>query len=768
MTQASLDQYGDQYLPRKYLKYLLSDNDFKKISAAGANTKLDLDYLNKRKDIPKGIRELIHGEIKDPAFLASAAITSPMRDMAMLDWLEQIAIVGKQDGREWVLPSTLVKFDTVKMMRQLAGNDTELINQLQLFDTKDTLVSGHWLMNESDRIQQMVDKHMVLDADKERIVRRLVAKMKEEGTKITGTIIPKNYVRVTKGRKYGKLSGMAVRKEIFQDIWGATGSSFDVDENGNITMSAAEKLLGTGGGFEQFNRFWKWSKVSANPPSWVRNFISNCVFMTLGPIPLHKIPILFASAINDQISTRLAERRGETVDSMTTLADRMGLTSAGFSQVELKLLKNNFDKIKDKGSGAGTLLHIKNAFKGLQGKTSDLYGGIDTLGKVMMLTHLKKKGYSDDRAAMEAEKWLFDYSNPLPSVKYLRQTAFGAPFLSYPSFVAPLLIETIIKRPWKFAPYFILGEAMTALFKEQQDIDDEEWQATLETMPKHLRNKAVGGSITDILFPKSVIPIWWPQMWGGSLDANKRAQPVDIGYLQPWGMFAEVARELDPFKEEGWQPADAMHSVGLLGAPLLNIATTILTNRDPFSDKEIYDEFATQGEKTASWFHYMWNLAMPPMLHGLNVSPFPDSNIAGPGKGYGAFRRLIDTWEGKVTVEGEPRFTFWQAVARMYGINITPIAPHEARAKDAFFEMQKIKRLQRRIAHNYERGIFNGMTDAQLKEQVQRDVDKLNNLATKLKERLAKPLPQSLKRSKAEQLRVREKFLKRLKQRKAG
>ena len=770
MTQASLDKYGDQYLPRKYLKYLLSDNDFKKISAGGANTKLDLDYLKKRKDIPKGIRELILGEVKDPAFLASAAITSPLRDMAMLDWLESIAIEGLKEGRGWVLPSTLVKFDTVKMMRQLAGDNTELINQLHLFDTKDTLVSGHWLMNEADRIEQMINEHMVLDTEKERIVRKLVTEMKKAGGKITGEIIPKNYVRVPKGRKYGKLSGMAVRKEIFQDIWGATGSSFDVDDNGNITMSTAEKLLGTGGGFEQFNRFWKWSKVSANPPSWVRNFISNCVFMTLGPIPIHKIPFLFASALNDQISTRLAERKGKTVDSMTTLADKMGLTSAGFSQVELKLIKSNFDKIKAKsmGQGVGTLLHIKNAFKGLQGKTSDLYGGIDTLGKVMMLTHLKKRGYSDDRAAMEAEKWLFDYSNPLPSVKYLRKTAFGAPFLSYPSFVAPLLIETIIKRPWKFAPYFIFGEAMTALFKEQQDIDDEEWQATLETMPKHLKNKAVGGSITDILFPKSVIPIWWPQMWGGSLDANKRAQPVDVGYLVPWGMFAEVARELDPFKEEGWQPADAAHSVGLLGAPLLNIATTILTNRDPFTDREIYDEFATQGEKTASWFHYMWNLSMPPMLHGLNVSPFPDSNIAGPGKGYGAFRRLIDTIEGKVTVEGEPRFTFWQAVARMYGINITPIAPHEARNKQAYFDMQKIKRLQRRIAFNYKQGLFEGRTKAQLEEQVQRDVDKLNKLIKKLKDKLAKPLPQSLKRSRAEQLKAREAFLKNLRRRKAG
>ena len=159
---------------------------------------------------------------------------------------------------------------------------------------------------------------------------------------------------------------------------------------------------------------------------------------------------------------------------------------------------------------------------------------------------------------------------------------------------------------------------------------------------------------------------------------------------------------------------------------------------------------------------------MPPMLHGLNVSPFPDSNIAGPGKGFGAFRRLIDTLEGKVTVEGEPRFTMGQAVARMFGINITPIAPHEARSKQAYFDMQKIKRLERRIAFNYKQGLFEGRTKAQLEEQVQRDVDKLNKLIKKLKEKLAKPLPKSLKRSRVEQLKAREVFLKRMRQRKAG
>ena len=88
--------------------------------------------------------------------------------------------------------------------------------------------------------------------------------------------------------------------------------------------------------------------------------------------------------------------------------------------------------------------------------------------------------YSMDEAAAEAEKWLFDYSNPLPSVKYLRKSAFGAPFLSYPSFVAPLLIETILTRPWKFIPHILFGEAMIMGFKSVYDISDEEFDALFE------------------------------------------------------------------------------------------------------------------------------------------------------------------------------------------------------------------------------------------------------------------------------------------------
>ena len=611
--------------------------------------------------------------------------------------------------------------------------------------------------------------------------------------------------------------------KIFEDLFGwstgAGGQTFNINDDGTMDRNMAEKILGTGGTFEQYNRFWKWSKVSANPPSWVRNFVSNLIFMNLGPVPMYRMPDLFIRSLKDQISTRIKQARGDKNNEVydeagnpltdTARADIMGLTSGGFSQVELKMIKSNFEEAVRRGDpqeGLAGLMTIRNAFKGIEreetiaGKTkealkagvadpfkkyiqrptSDLYGGIDSLGKIMMIKYLysdkaKKpsweggdRQYTLEEAAAEAEKWLFDYSNPLPSVKYLRKSAFGAPFLSYPSFVAPLLIETILTKPWKFVPHLIFGEAMLAGFKWSEDISDEEYEAIIDETSPYLKSKAKGGNLDKVpdwvpviggkpWIPRSVLPVFNPFSKEKNLDENGRAQLLEIGYLQPWGMFSDIFRQLDPTKKEGVEPAQALHTFGMLSSPLMNIATTILTNRDPFTDREIYDEFATGGEKLAAWGHYMWNLSMPPMVHGMSQ--------VGEGKGFGALTRLVEHYMFTVTKEGEAKHTQSQALWRMIGINITPIAPHEARAMNVKREVGKINRLKRRIKKNAEDAFFRSMSIEDIKEMVKKDAEKLEELYKGIEDRLSKPLPAKLKRTEKQRIKIMNEFLRK---RKAG
>jgi len=189
----------------------------------------------------------------------------------------------------------------------------------------------------------------------------------------------------------------------------------------------------------------------------------------------------------------------------------------------------------------------------------------------------------------------------------------------------------------------------------------------------------------------------------------------------------------------------------------MNIATTILTNRDPFTDREIYDEFATGGEKLAAWYHYMWNLSLPPMVHGMSQ--------LGEGKGFGALTRLIEHYNFTVTKEGEAKHTKSQALWRMIGINITPIAPHEARAKNLKFEVAKINRLKGRIKKNAEDAYWRAMPIEDIKDMVKKDADKLKALYEGIKDKLDKPLPAKLKRTEKQRMKIMNEFLKK---RKAG
>jgi hypothetical protein len=220
-------------------------------------------------------------------------------------------------------------------------------------------------------------------------------------------------------------------------------------------------------------------------------------------------------------------------------------------------------------------------------------------------------------------------------------------------------------------------------------------------------------------------------------------------------MFADIFRQLDPTKEAGIEPAQALHTFGMLSSPLINIATTILTNRDPFTDRQIYDEFATGGEKLGAWGHYLWNLSMPPMVHGLTQ--------IGEGKGFGAITRLIEQHTHFVTKEGEAKHTKAQAYWRAVGINITPIAPHEARAKNAFREVAKINRLKQIIKKNAEDALFNMVPLKDIDEMIREDVKKMEDLSDALEKRLSTPLPASLKRTEKQRLEILNKFLERRK-----
>jgi len=671
MKRKTKEHYEGEYLPKVYLKYLLGEENFRKATTKGG-LGLDMSYLIGRKDIPEGVRKLILGEIEDPGYLASKAIGVPQKDIAIIDWLKSIA-----GNPNWVLPSSLVRYDVLGKMRSLTAS-VDLQKQLELIDTRGSSVSAYWLANEADRIFKQV-KYLNLNETERKIVEDLSKDMEEvaqsQMEKSQGKIDHKKYSLVPTTPKYGQLAGMAVRKEIAQDIFGSMNM-----QTGDI--STAEKVFGDTGKVGDYNRLWKWAKVSANPPSWVRNFISNLTLMNLGDVPFVRMPDLMLSSLSDML------KKGKHQGRLHQLAKDIGLTSGNFSTAELGRIEKEFKDMmqrldaKDKTTMA-VLGPIKGALNILRDGTSDFYGGIDSLGKMMMLKYKMEKAglkikdigkYSDREmevlhdAAYDAEKYLFDYSNPLPSVKWIRRAPFGAPFISFTSFVAPLVLETAITKPWKFLPYYLLGWSAKEFFKSVNDLDEEEYDGLKVSMSDYLREKFEG------VGPYPVIP--WPY-----LDNNGRVQFIDVSYLFPWGMFSEVLGELFENK-----PGKAIRTAGLMGSPALTTASAIISGVDGFTRKPIVDDYGTFSEQIADIMWFAFNLTMPPMLHGIGQ---------GPEQGYGAVKRLWEAGTGQLTKEGEARFTLGQASARMFGINVTPIAIPEGRNKQLRYEYSRIQKLLR-------------------------------------------------------------------------
>ena len=725
MREKTRQEHEGAYLPQVYLKYLLGQDNFRRAVTRGG-VAIDMKYLIARKDIPEGVKKLIYGEIKDPAYLASKATSVPVKDMAILDWLGHIAA-----NPNWVVPKSMVSFDALGTMKGIIKDhklSKELLDTLDIKDTKAVKVSSYWLENESARINDMKED-MELTAEEMEIVVGLTKAMKKAAKEITGlNFNTKEYRTVPESPKYGMLAGIAVRKEIYDDIFG--GMSLTTGD-----ISTAEAILGNGSLVGDYNRLWKWAKVPANPPSWVRNFGSNLILMNLGGVSVGSMPGLMISSLADM------RKAGKHKGKLHQLAKDLGLTAGTFSNVEIGRIEREFKHLEAKLKGQkstpwAAFGAMKGAFAKFRDATTDFYGGIDSLGKMMMLKHqLDKQGievkdlakYGDpgsaerlalDDIAANAEKWLFDYSNVLPSVRFLRQAPFGAPFISFTSFVGPLMLETAITKPWKFAPYYALGWAMKEWFKNNYELDDEDLEGLKVGLSEYLREKA-----TESFFPTGVIPLPW-------LDENKRVQFLDVSYIYPWGMFSEIAGELS----EG-SIGSALKTVGLMGSPLFNIASAVSTGIDPFSRREIIDPNGTPTEQAMDIWWYAFNLSMPPMLHG-----------AGPGnEGFGALTRLHEAWTGELTKEGEARFTMGQAFGRMAGFNITPLAVPEGRIKHLRWDYSQLQKLLRQAKRDIRNMFIMQKPKSEIEEAKKEYLAKIRERLEKFKDkvRMSQP-PESL------------------------
>ena len=607
LSPQAVAEYKGEYLPRMYMKYLLEEKGM-----ISSGIKMDLAYVNKRQNLSAEER-LALGEVKDPGFLAFMALYRPSRDLAVMSFLKNILSVSRDKGYDWFLEDNLVEW-------------------------RGATVTSHWMASEADAIDERAD-YFINDPAKKKAMNDLATEMRRLAAPGMKARVPQDYKVIPDTNRYGSLRGMIARKEVYDDIVG-TGGVMNADNWWDRTFGDTNSSL------SKATAFWKMTKTTMNPPTQVRNFVTNAVVMDISGVNTFKIPFLLGQAAKE-ISTNGAYFQ---------IAQKYGITASGFSQVELREANQIMqDMLSRSEGGAFNVPHMLKTVGTWTVQTAgDIYAFSEILFKTAKLIDNLQKGMKENEAAIDAHDWFFDYSLVHPSIRRIRSVPFGMPFITYYYKILPKLAETLINHPMRFAKYAALAFAIPAIFAAHNDVDDEEFEALRDTLSERIRKKQNLWAIPD-------------------KDENGNWNFLDVGYMLPWSMFQDIITSLS-----GGDVGAATQSFGLLGSPALSVAAAIKTNIDPFTGKKIWDDSDTPKERAKSLMNYTISVIAPPFLTGT-----------------GFLGKLIDKSEGTgLNKYGEPVDTNIQLAGRLLGFNIYSLNPQMQRMRNISYMERDIREIE--------------------------------------------------------------------------
>lgn len=674
IPKESLEKYGDAYLPRLYLKYLLDEDNQVKSTGAGKKPS-DMGYTKERKDIPKEIRELILGEIKDAGFLSAHAIGKPLRDMAILDWLARISTNAK-----WVLPKATMDWNGQR-------------------------VTPHWLASEADRIAQQA---VHLEPEQAKQALGIAKAMRDQADAALGDLAGqdmKEYKQIPNAKRYGRLRGLFVRREIYDDLMGVHDF---LPADG---LPLVGNLFSYGGIGTKVTGYWKLGKVALNPPSQVRNAISNAVMLQLSGVALHRLPGRIIQAAKEMASD----------GKYWKIAKQFGVTEATFTTHELARINRDLLEAQREFGRLTPLGRVQLMAAPITDFAGDAYQKMETLFKVAkIIDAMESDGMNAEQAALEAHDWLFDYSLVSRGVRYARNAPIGMPFLTYTVKVLPKLMEVAIHHPQRFLPWVTMLAGLPMVFASQAGLDDDDTDKILRLMPEWARERG------HMMF----LP--WK-------DADGRWQAADIGYFFPWTFYtdmlpvsAQAVRKLAQGEGgKAWEAtkeaADRINIpkqlMGLMGGPIPDVLIALKTNRDSFTGREIVPPGADARGKGVAVLDYAWNMAAPPMFSSRGViSPVGvfDSSLGG---------KVVQAATGETNRWGEPRATGAQAGLAAVGVNTYGVDPTSGLAGNLMGMRAEIRQTQEMLVQKLRN---QALTDEQRQALVERYQEEIRKRTEKM------------------------------------
>ena len=131
---------------------------------------------------------------------------------------------------------------------------------------------------------------------------------------------------------------------------------------------------------------------------------------------------------------------------------------------------------------------------------------------------------------------------------------------------------------------------MHSLIANYKGVSNEDFNKLKETLPEYLkdRNNAL------------ILPV---------KDDQGRWQVLDFSYFMPYAMFTGTARDV----AEG-DFGRFVQDTGIFGGPLPQLITAISSNKDPFTQRQIVNDFDPPEKKTADMMLYLYRMSAPTWL----------------------------------------------------------------------------------------------------------------------------------------------------------
>ena len=370
---------------------------------------------------------------------------------------------------------------------------------------------------------------------------------------------------------------------------------------------------------------WKTFKTAYNPATISRNDLTNYFILNpLGGVGPHRLDI-YARTTNEML----------TKGPLYQLARQNGLELSSQQAAELTVKARTLYQEE-----RGDISKYFPTFISFNEKVKNFYGSQDKFFKLAnFIKGVTEDGMNPVEALKRANFYLVDYSEMPEFIKWLRNQPYGIPFISFTYGVSKPLAKTLLERPDRLGNYFKILRGIQSM-------------------------NPIGETPAERKREQDVLPEWISNGTYLRLpvqDKYGRAQYVDLQYILPFNVLE--TKSLTPSN------------------PIFNTLASIVTNKDPFTGKDMTDPSDTPEEKAQK---YLTNI----------ITQFVPSWTPFVGTSY---TKILNALQHRPDRNGFIKSRLETLLDVIGGIKITPIDQTVEAQKRAGERRKELKELQTKL-----------------------------------------------------------------------